>query len=108
MQLATRAGWPMGCFYAPPNGTCETALDVARARESSGAAEGAGSRWYSATCTGRAAVRDHSTYACKQLQRWYTPALARAVTRYARDDLALFGYAAWGGEGEYHPTSREP
>ena len=105
LQQATRAGWPSGCFYAPPNGTCATALDVARAHEAAGAAEDA-SHSYRATCSGRDAVRGHSTFACHQLQRWYTPELARAVTRYASDDLALFGYAAWDGDGEYHPTSR--
>lgn len=129
MQQATRIGWPSGCFYTPPNATCASALDMPRAAtaQASAAAAAAGvdgaadfipgvaastgastedvRYGYGASCAGRDAVSGHSTFACQQLQKWYTPELARAVSRYARDDLTAFGYAEWDGDGEYHPTS---
>ena len=93
MQRATLTGWTNGCFYVPPSANCDTALDIGHAMWAS----------YNQTCSGREAQQNHSQFTCKKLQQWYTPELARQVTRYARNDLVVFDYEEWNGDSEYTP-----
>jgi hypothetical protein len=83
-NLTTRF-WRGGreCFYAPRGRSCGWVREGADTAAPGGAAH--------------APATFHATNANEALDKYYTQALAAAVTRWARDDLAAFGYRAWDG-----------
>mmetsp|Transcript_7201 Transcript_7201/g.12132 ORF Transcript_7201/g.12132 Transcript_7201/m.12132 type:complete len:283 (+) Transcript_7201:182-1030(+) len=76
------------CFYAPAGVTCAVfhKLDSATAASAAPPAQGTSMP-----------ASFHATGADSQLNTYYTPKLAEAVTRCAENDLAIFGYPRWNG-----------
>ena len=73
------------CFYAPPGRTCDWLMDTRSTL-------GDPAAWRPSS-----SPLSFATGADAQLDHFYTPALAAAVTSWARSDLIVFGYPAWDG-----------
>lgn len=106
LEESVMHGWPRegGCFYVPPGRTCDSSLSSAGAARRRGCA---GRAWgsekdivtnQSSLRTPRTGSITGVTSACTRMSQYYTPGLARAVTRYAFADLHAFGYPVWHGD----------
>ena len=80
--------WKQGCFYIPPNRTCETALD----------APDEASTQRRRCNHGNSTAHGAETDACSRMGSHYTQELARKVTTYAAGDLYAYDYPFWNGD----------